>query len=108
MAGRHRSARNPDRTVRRRSTGLRLSFLLLAAWCGGALPRQASGNEPPIEFAGSLGTPGRLEDRVRFWVDVFTRWSVQQAIVQDRDRPWVVFAVVPGAAPRWARTKTQR
>jgi membrane-bound lytic murein transglycosylase D len=36
---------------------------------------------------------------VRFWVDVFTRWSVGQAIVQDRDRPWVVFAVVPIEKP---------
>ncbi|MBU6282174.1 transglycosylase SLT domain-containing protein [bacterium] len=82
-----------------RSTGLRLLFLVAALWCGGALPSRASGNEPRLEFAQVLGAPGRLEDRVRFWVDVFTRYSVQQAIVQDRDRPWVVFAVVPIERP---------
>ncbi|MFM7144304.1 MAG: hypothetical protein ACKO2K_20565, partial [Alphaproteobacteria bacterium] len=65
------------------------------AWCCRALPAEASAGEPRLAFGETLEAPGRLEARVRFWVDVFTRWSVEQAIVQDRDRPWVVFAVVP-------------
>ncbi|MFM7737082.1 MAG: transglycosylase SLT domain-containing protein [Alphaproteobacteria bacterium] len=80
------------------------------AWCCRALPAEASAGEPRLAFGETLEAPGRLEARVRFWVDVFTRWSVEQAIVQDRDRPWVVFAVVPIERPsrqELARVETE-
>lgn len=78
-----------------RSKRLWLAFVLAVGWCGAALPARAVGNEPGLDFTGALAAPRRLEERVRLWIDVFTRWSVEQAIVQDRDRPWEVFAVVP-------------
>jgi membrane-bound lytic murein transglycosylase D len=83
-----------------RSLCRRLLFLVaVVGWCCGGLASRASGNEPRLEFEEVLEVPRSIEARVRFWVDVFTRWSVEDAVVQDRDHPWVVFAVVPIAKP---------
>jgi membrane-bound lytic murein transglycosylase D len=56
---------------------------------------QARGDAPRLEFENGLEVPRGLDARVRFWIDVFTRYSLHDAIVQDRDDPSVVLAVVP-------------
>jgi peptidoglycan lytic transglycosylase D len=39
--------------------------------------------------------PAGLAPAVRFWVDVFTRYGQDDAIIHDRVQPWVVYQVVP-------------
>jgi len=46
-------------------------------------------------------TPPALAPAVRFWIDVFTRYSTDDAVIHDRVTPGVVYRVVrvaPGAA----------
>ncbi|HZR80137.1 MAG TPA: transglycosylase SLT domain-containing protein [Candidatus Binatia bacterium] len=74
----------------------RLSFLLIVG-LGLSVARVGEAREeaPRLEFKPPLEAGRGLEARISFWVDVFTRYSLAEAIVHDRDRPWVVFAVVP-------------
>lgn len=52
-------------------------------------------NAPRLSFGNDFHLPPSLEDDVRFWVDVFTRYALDEAIVHDRDNPSHVLAVVP-------------
>ena len=54
----------------------------------------ARGEAPPLEFGSDFHLPASLEQSVRFWIDVFTRYSLNEAIVHDRDDPAQVLAVV--------------
>jgi membrane-bound lytic murein transglycosylase D len=73
----------------------RLAFLV-ALGLGFSVERASAREEAPrLEFAPVLKAGMGLEARIRFWVDVFTRYSLREAVVHDRDRPWIVFAVVP-------------
>jgi len=55
---------------------------------------EARENAPRLEFDGEFIVPSSLEDNVRFWIDVFTRYSLREAIVHDRANPANVLAVV--------------
>lgn len=50
---------------------------------------------PRLEFGSNFPLPASLEEDVRFWIDVFTRYSLDDAIVHDRENPSRVLAVVP-------------
>jgi membrane-bound lytic murein transglycosylase D len=63
----------------------------LAAWLV-----LASGRPAAAELAGDFPTPAALAPAVRFWVDVFTRYTYDQAVIHDRLEPWVVYQVVCG------------
>jgi peptidoglycan lytic transglycosylase D len=45
-----------------------------------------------------LPRPASLAPRIRFWRDVFARYSVRDFVVHDRDKPWRVYGVfhMPG------------
>ena len=60
------------------------------------LPLPAHDHETPrLAHDYELPLPAELEERVWFWVDVFTRYHLDEAIVHDRDHPENVLAVVP-------------
>ena len=60
------------------------------------LPRLTHDHETPrLAHDRELPLPAELEERVWFWVDVFTRYHLDEAIVHDRDHPENVLAVVP-------------
>jgi membrane-bound lytic murein transglycosylase D len=42
-----------------------------------------------------FSVPPALAPAVRFWVDVFTRYTGDQAVIHDRRQPWIVYDVVP-------------
>jgi len=50
------------------------------------------------EPLGEFPTPAGLAPAVRFWVDIFTRYTGEQAVIHDRLEPWIVYQVVSGAA----------
>lgn len=49
----------------------------------------------PLQFSSQLPVSPAMADRVRFWVDVFTRVSHTQAVLHDRADPTIVYDVVP-------------
>lgn len=64
------------------------------AWVSAA--RGVAGAETPrLNYDSDLPLPSQYEERVRFWVDVFTRYHLNEAIVHDREHPEHVLAVVP-------------
>lgn len=78
-----------DRFRSRRS----LSWLWLGLWLVVACPAWAHetarfGDEPTFEL------PAGLEARVQHWIDIFTRYSLSDAVVHDRLHPEYVLAVV--------------
>ena len=68
----------------RRTAGLLLAIGLLTARTAGA--------------GDDFRVPPALAPTVRFWVDVFTRYGSDQAIIHDRVEPWRIYAVVGGGA----------
>jgi membrane-bound lytic murein transglycosylase D len=54
----------------------------------------------PRAVAEELPTSPLLVPVVRFWVDVFTRWSVRDVVLHDRIQPEIVYAVLRGPVPR--------
>ena len=65
-----------------------LSWISLAAGASSAAT-------PELTYDPELVLPSKYEERVRFWIDVFTRYHLNEAIVHDRSRPEYVLAVVP-------------
>ena len=49
---------------------------------------------PRLEFGSNFHLPPSLEENVRFWIDVFARYSLDEAIVHDRENPSRVLAIV--------------
>jgi len=73
----------------------RISFLLLAGcWLAVAGATSAQAKTPSLHFEPGIDIPSGLEPRVRFWIDVFSRYSQNEAVVHDREQP-IVLAVVP-------------
>jgi membrane-bound lytic murein transglycosylase D len=56
----------------------------------------ATGRTAAAELVGDFPTPAVLAPAVRFWVDVFTRYTYEQAVIHDRLEPWIVYHVVSG------------
>jgi membrane-bound lytic murein transglycosylase D len=48
-----------------------------------------------LEYPDGFELPASLAFRVQFWIDVFTRYSLREAVVHDRAHPERVLAVVP-------------
>lgn len=83
------------RRTRVRSRRL-LLLVVVAGWTfGGAGAAEAHEEAPPLAFGNHFHLPPSLEDDVRFWIDVFTRYRLNEAIVHDRLNPSHVLAVVP-------------
>lgn len=80
----------------------RMLFLVVGVGLSVAVARAAGAREeaPPLEFGSSFPLPPALEENVRFWVDVFSRYGLDEAIVHDREDPAQVLAVVPVATGR--------
>ncbi len=49
----------------------------------------------PDEFP----VPAALVPAVRFWIEVFTHYTREDAVIHDRREPWIVYDVVPARAP---------
>jgi membrane-bound lytic murein transglycosylase D len=71
--------------IKRILAGLAVSALLAAVSPGRALERA-----PDAAFP----APPELESNVRFWTDVFTRYSRDQVILHDMDSPGRIYALV--------------
>ena len=52
--------------------------------------------------------PAELAPAVRFWVDVFTRYSQRDVVIHDRLEPWRVYAVVRAPGSEEATTSRAR
>jgi membrane-bound lytic murein transglycosylase D len=72
--------------------GLLLASAIVAR-SGPALAR-----EPALRFSAKLPVSAAMAERVRFWVDVFTRVSHTRAILHDRNDPSLVYDIVPYGA----------
>jgi membrane-bound lytic murein transglycosylase D len=73
----------------------RLLFLVVVGLSvAGTRTAEAREKAPRLEFGGEFRVPASLDDDVRFWIDVFTRYSLREAIVHDRSDPSNVLAVV--------------
>ncbi|MBY0277947.1 hypothetical protein K2Z84_21650, partial [Candidatus Binatia bacterium] len=87
----------------------RLLLVVVVGWSiigAGAVAAQQE--TPPLAFGTHFHLPPSLEDDVRFWVDVFTRYQLDDAIVHDRENPAHVLAVVPVASGRSAEIDAVR
>jgi len=74
----------------------RLLFLVVVVGLSVVVARAAGAREkaPRLEFGSNFHLPPSLEESVRFWIDVFARYSLDEAIVHDRENPAHVFAIV--------------
>lgn len=73
----------------------RLPFLVVVG-LSVAVARTGEAREdaPRLEFGSEFHLPPALEENVQFWIDVFTRYSLHEAIVHDRKNPAHVLALV--------------
>ena len=53
----------------------------------------------PVAAADDMPTSPLLAPVVRFWVDVFTRWSVDDLVLHDRLEPETIYTVLRGPVP---------
>src|SRR6185503_19980525 len=53
----------------------------------------------PVAAVEELPTSPLLAPVVRFWVDVFTRWSVDDVVLHDRLEPETIYVVLRGPVP---------
>ena len=70
-----------------------VAFVLAAATL--AQPVRGSAREPALRFSRNMPVSQAMAERVRFWIDVFTRVSHARAVLHDRDDPTLVYDVVP-------------
>ncbi len=75
-----------------RSYALRAALVFLPLLL--ALNEPARAEEPALDFPAEFSIPAGMEGRVRFWVDVFAKKPLADAIVHDRENPERVLAVV--------------
>jgi membrane-bound lytic murein transglycosylase D len=82
---------------RTRIRSRRLLLLVVVVGLSVVVARAAGARDegPPLAFGNDFHLSPSLEDDVRFWIDVFTRYALDEAIVHDRENPSHVFAVVP-------------
>jgi peptidoglycan lytic transglycosylase D len=69
-----------------------------ARWAAGLVLAVAFVTASPAGAVDDFRVTPALAPTVRFWVDVFTRYGSDQAIIHDRVEPWRVYAVVGGGA----------
>lgn len=69
-----------------------LRWLWVGLWLVAACPVEA---RETARLENEFEIPMGLEARVQHWVDIFTRYSLSEAVVHDRLHPEYVLAVVP-------------
>lgn len=79
----------------RRPAAAPLRLLRLAVVACVLTASAASARELPLQFSPQLPVSPAMAERIRFWVNVFTRVSHTQAVLHDRDEPAIVYDVVP-------------
>ena len=57
-------------------------------------PVRAEPRPPRLAFPPEFSIPAGMEARVQFWVDIFGRYSVRDAIVHDRNQPHRIVATL--------------
>jgi membrane-bound lytic murein transglycosylase D len=78
-----------------------IRIVFRAAVCLGLVLTLGSGiapahaREPVLAFSASLPVSPAMEERIRFWIDVFARVPHHEAVLHDRDDLRIVYAVVP-------------
>lgn len=83
---------------RARLMGL-LGLATLAALCTGAYFSEAQAELiPPRHGALEFPRPASIEPNIKFWVNVFTAYSVRDFVLVDKDHVWRVYQVlhIPG------------
>ena len=63
--------------------------------CLHALATAVDAMPPPLQFSAQFPMSAAMEDRVRFWIRIFTEVSHTEAVLHDRDDPRIVYDVVP-------------
>ena len=88
----------------------RLLFLVIGVGLSVVGARAAGAREeaPRLEFGSDFQLPPSLDESVRFWIDVFTRYSLTEAIVHDRENPARILAIVNLASGRPAEIDAVR
>ena len=66
----------------------RIQFVVISLAC--LLSGRLSAGESP----GAFPVPPELKPNVQFWVDVFTKYTKDQAVIHDMDNPQRIYAVV--------------
>ncbi len=77
-----------------RTPAVKFAFAVVLAVATLAQPCRATAREPALQFSRALPVSQAMAQRVRFWIDVFTRVSHTRAVLHDRDDPTVVYDVV--------------
>jgi membrane-bound lytic murein transglycosylase D len=71
----------------------RLASLFVFLVCFGV--STAAATPPPLRFSADFPLSPAMEERVRFWIRVFTEWPQNVAVLHDRDDVRVVYDVIP-------------
>ncbi len=77
----------------------------------GPLHAQTLVRHHQLNCSAEFPCPPQIKRRVDFWVEVFSRWDKNQAILHDANSPWRVFEVIDGASSctkRVAKNKRKR
>jgi membrane-bound lytic murein transglycosylase D len=51
-------------------------------------------NDPYDRISKDFNVPGELEQRTRFWFDIYTKYTAQHHVIHHIQYPWVVFRVI--------------
>lgn len=57
-------------------------------------PQQKALQDSDHRLSDDFKIPQGLEQRVAFWLDIYTRYDSKHYVIHDRDYPWIVFDVV--------------
>jgi membrane-bound lytic murein transglycosylase D len=78
---------------------MQFSVLIFAflVWVFGAEPTEATPTSKPyLECSQTFPCPQSIWPRVRFWIDVYSQWSRNDAILHDKEHPHRVYRVLTG------------
>jgi membrane-bound lytic murein transglycosylase D len=73
-----------------------LAFTLLSTTPVSAAKAAQSTIRHQLDCSADFPCPKALRRRVDFWVDVFSRWDKNTAILHDYDQPWRVYQTIDG------------
>jgi membrane-bound lytic murein transglycosylase D len=87
----------------------RFTRLLLACVLTLALVRSVAASEPPLRFGPEFPVSAAMEERIRFWIRIFTAVSRNEILLHDRDDLRLIYDVLPiGAAHPTALAEAAR
>ena len=91
------------------STHVAKTCVMLLLFAGCPAPPASAAAPPPLRFARHFPVSQAMEERVQFWVRVFTQVSQAEALLHDRDDVRVVYDVVPfGPDGAWGSVEVVR